>query len=116
MNIKISELKLNQLLSIEDHLIMLMFDRVASFRHIKYEMRKRKKWFTKKDVEEIFLTNCELVVYNNYHDSMYTYDEVSIEYFIRNYNILEMRSSFVKIKKQIEKFGFKIIDNDKLKK
>ena len=113
MNIKISELKLNQLLSVENFMIMLPNERLGAFRNVKYEKRKRKKFFTRKEVEEIFLTNCDLIAYNNYHDHLSTYDDFSTEYYIRNYNILGMRSSFISIKKQIEKFGFKIMDKEK---
>ncbi|MFA5586374.1 MAG: hypothetical protein WDA02_07515 [Saccharofermentanales bacterium] len=111
---KISESKLKQLLHVENKVIILPTSpqRLAHFSDIKYEKRKRKKLFTKKEVEEIFLTNCKLTSYNTNHDKIGVYDDSFVCHFINNYDIMSCRLSFKNIKKQLDKFGFEIIKKE----
>jgi len=111
---KITESTLKQLLHIEYKIIILPTSpqRLAYFSDVKYEKRKRKKLFSRKEVEEIFLTNCKLTSYNTDHDTIVTYDDLFVSYFINNYDIIGCRTTFKNIKKQLDKFGFEIIKKE----
>lgn len=114
MKIRIEKKTLDNLLSVESKML-LKGQQMLILKNIEYTSEEEKYGFRNNKTRTVYyLTNIKMNTYNVDGEYMGGHSIDNIKYLVTMYDLKQLRYDWIKLRKQIEGFGFEIKEKEKI--